>query len=113
MTADAEAWGTTDNWLLKKTGDIAQEPSEKDNEESPIDENSAKEEPNEENPSEENSIENEITTDNENVEIEQESSENDFNSDRTVDSTLKPDLSANDLIYSSMLPSTGSKKLFT
>ena len=110
VTADAEAWGTTDNWLLKKTGDIVQEPSEKDNEESPIDENSAKEEPNEENPSEENSIENEITTDNENVEIEQESSENDFNSERTVDSTLKPDLLANDLIYSSMLPSTGSKK---
>ncbi|MGX7077190.1 glycosyl hydrolase 53 family protein [Globicatella sanguinis] len=110
VTADAEAWGTTDNWLLKKTGDIAQEPSEKDNEENPIDENSAEEEPNEENPSEENSIENEITNDDENIEIEQEASENESNSESTVDSTLKLDLSANDLIYSSMLPNTGSKK---
>lgn len=109
VTADAEAWGTTDNWSLKKTGDIAQEPSEKDNEESPIDENSAEEEPNEENPSEENSIENEITNDDENIEIEQEASENESNSESTVDSTLKLDLSANDLIYSSMLPNTGSK----
>ncbi|WP_066123567.1 glycoside hydrolase family 53 protein [Globicatella sanguinis] len=110
VTADAEAWGTTDNWLLKKTGDIAPNPVEEENEENPSEENPSEESTDEENSGDESSNESETTTDEGNIEKEQESSENDSNSESIVDSNLKPNTSTNNLIYSSMLPNTGSRK---
>ncbi|MGX7074709.1 glycosyl hydrolase 53 family protein [Globicatella sanguinis] len=110
VTADAEAWGTTDNWLLKKTGDIAPNPVEEENEENPSEENPSEESSDEENSGDESSNESETTTDEGNIEKEQESSENDSNSESIVDSNLKPNTSTNNLIYSSMLPNTGSRK---
>lgn len=108
VTADAGGWGTTDNWLLKKIGDTISTPNEDESEgapgeQSPVDENSTGSLP----------PKNEVPDDAVNIDDDgQDFSKIDNLLDNSMkesksNAVLKPDLSLNNLAYSSVLPNTG------